>query len=209
MQHTIQLFIVGEPDEQLHELKKMLADQPDIVVTGEIADLIHLSGTLSDTPTEVVLMSLQDAESGMRSLSHAYAQHPLLPILVLSEINEAETIAGFFQSGARGHLHRSEMGAQGLRALRHLKMGEVWAPRRVLELFAHKIFAANGKTSSEAAPAKKLTEREMEIFRLLNSGISNKEIARSLSISDKTVKTHLQNIFRKLHIHRRQQVGTH
>ena len=112
------------------------------------------------------------------------------------------------KSGARGILGKSATVETLLKAVRVVHEGEVWASKRVLTLTVEEL-AAGGLSPRQAEPSIKsrLSEREQEIVRLIASGLSNKEVANRLTITEATVKAHLTHIFQKLMLRGRGQLA--
>jgi two-component system nitrate/nitrite response regulator NarL len=116
---------------------------------------------------------------------------------------DESALRGALTAGADGYVSKEASISELTTAIRGVHDGDAWVDRRVLLRWLRGDVSAGG--ASAAGEADTLTAREREILGLLASGGTNKEIARTLSISDKTVKTHLNNIFRKLGVTRRLQ----
>ena len=112
------------------------------------------------------------------------------------------------KSGARGILCKSATVETLLKAVRVVHAGEVWASKRVLTLTVEEL-VARGLRSRQIEPSIKsrLSQREQEIVRLIASGLSNKEVADRLAITEATVKAHLTHIFQKLMLRGRGQLA--
>jgi two-component system, NarL family, response regulator YdfI len=115
----------------------------------------------------------------------------------------AETVARVLRVGAMGLVGKQLDFATLVRAIRVVAAGELWANRRVTAQTVEHL--ANGP--DRATGEGRLTQREAEIAEAVGRGLRNKDIARRLSISEKTVKSHLNNIFRKLDVDNRFAVG--
>ena len=111
------------------------------------------------------------------------------------------------KSGARGILGKSATVETLLKAVSRVHQGEVWASKRVLALTVEELAARSLGPQVEASIKSHLSQREQEIVRLIASGLSNKEVANLLTITEATVKAHLTHIFRKLLLRGRGQLA--
>lgn len=111
------------------------------------------------------------------------------------------------KSGARGILGKSATVETLLKAVRVVHEGEVWASKRVLTLTVEELAARGLSPQVEPSIKNRLSEREQEIVRLIASGLSNKEVANRLTITEATVKAHLTHIFQKLLLRGRGQLA--
>jgi len=145
---------------------------------------------------DVLLLEHSGDESGIPLLTSVGRVSPLTHVLLLCDGCSRELIMEALESGASGCIFKSSPPAAIAQAVRAANRGELWFSRTVL------LDALGGHPAgSTAAPASegKLTPREHEIMHLISAGLSNKEIARQLAISDHTVKTHLHRVYVKLH----------
>jgi len=129
-------------------------------------------------------------------------------VLVLSAYDDDQFIFGLLEAGAAGYMLKSVRGHEIIDAIRAVHAGEsVLHPsvaRKVLNRFA----GVSGK-SRERKSLELLTEREMEVLRLVTKGLSNKDIAEGLYLSIRTVQGHLANIFNKLRVGSRTEAVVH
>lgn len=207
MTHPILLFLVAEQHAALGDLKKILASERGVVITDEMSDPTQLVAEIDNVVAKVVTLCLRNADLGIACLMRLHARYPQLTVRALSESDQHEINSEFVPA----HGNQTPTPVMNGRAVtsRHANMSVIWVPRQVLELFALRFFEVNAPVNTASVGLDKLTDREADIFQQLRSGRSNKEIARMLRISDNTVKTHLQNIFRKLHVHKRHQIALH
>lgn len=189
-------------------LGMFLAQEEDIQVVGEATDDLHAIGMTEALQPDILLLDVKiPALGGIETLPKIREKSPGTKVLILSEFSEAEFMVKVLQLGAKGYLSNSLAPKDLVKAIRATEAGEIWAERKVvteaLESLRQKVQAMN-LLPSEIQEV--LTDREYEISKWVIQGMTNKEIAAQLGISDKTVKTHLSNIFNKLKISRRSHV---
>jgi DNA-binding NarL/FixJ family response regulator len=189
-------------------LSLLLEQQPDIKVIGEAADgfqALHMAEALQ--PDIMLLDIRMPGMGGLEVLSKIRLKSARTKVLILSGFLEEDLIVEALQNGAKGYLLKTLGHQEIAKAIRATHAGEFWAERKVLshvfETLLQKIHAQQLPLSRMRA---NLTDREQEIVNWVMQGMTNKEIATKLGISEKTVKTHLGNIFSKLKISRRLQL---
>jgi DNA-binding NarL/FixJ family response regulator len=155
---------------------------------------------------DILLLDIQmPTLDGLSAIPLIRDGSPRTKVLILSGFLEEELIVQAIEAGARGYLLKTLTHKELAKAIRSTHEGELWADRRVLSLVVEGLrrrlrerAASHSEDGSEP-----LTDREQEIVKLVMQGKRNKEIAAALHISEKTVKSHMSNIFTKLHINRR------
>jgi DNA-binding NarL/FixJ family response regulator len=144
--------------------------------------------------------------------------HKLLPqirerclstkVLLLVEACDQELILSMLRQGARGYILKSVSSAELFKAIRAVHAGEAWVGKNIMGCLLGEIQGTHPQQNRQ--PVRYLLSlRETEITRLVATGYSNREIANQLSISEKTVKSHLVSIYRKLHINGRLKLALH
>jgi two-component system, NarL family, response regulator YdfI len=157
---------------------------------------------------DILLLDVQLPKAGgLEILPNIRAKSPRTNVLILSGVLEDAFVAEALQQGAMGCLLKTATHADLVKAIRTTHAGELWAQRKVLtqvlERMRQKIKELQGPPLEWR---ETLTDREYEIVKWVIQGVMNKEIALQLGISEKTVKAHLRNIFRKLKVSRRAQL---
>jgi two-component system NarL family response regulator len=178
-------------------LQAVIDDQPDMVVVGQAAsgaDAVALA--LRERP-DVILMDLRMPEmNGVEAISAIRAQWPDAHVIVLTTYDGDEDIYRAIHAGALAYLLKDTPRAELLDAIRVVARGQKRIPPDVATRLVERI----------SAPA--LTEREVDVLRLMANGRSNKAIGVELHISEGTVKFHVNNILGKLQVEDRTQAVT-
>ena len=181
-------------------LGRLIAGLEDIELVGVAADGVEAVELTERLRPDVVLMDLEMPRlDGIGATKQIVASHPGTAVLVLTSFSDRNRIIGALDAGALGYLLKdvsSEAVADGIRAA--ARGGAPLDPRA-----ARTILAAR----SEPDPLAALSAREREVLELLLEGLPNKLIARRLEISEKTVKTHLTNVFRAIDVTDRTQAA--
>lgn len=206
VQQLIRLLIVGPCSTDASALHELLTRQHAIVVVGETLEVSRVPELERSRRPHVILVQAHGIDFALEAIQAILGQVPDARILVVVtsfSLDEGELI---LQRGARGILAADEAYDQGTRAIREVHAGEIWGSRALLSRIVRTLVRHTVQVHALSKSSPNLTERENEIVTLLRNGSSNKEIAAQLNISDKTVKTHLHNVFGKLQIHRRQKI---
>ena len=168
----------------------------EIVATAAVED--DIAATLSRSGARVLLFDYEAlGPNGERLIARLRRSCPDCRILVLSSRSGPETVERVLEAGASGLIGKDSALATVIEAIRSVAEGEIWADRRVTARTLERLAAPPSRPSPSDAT---LTLREAEVSRLVGYGLRNKEVAQRLGIHEKTVKTHMNNIFRKLRI---------
>ena len=201
--------MIAEDDTMLREsLAILLTQEEDIQVVGSAADGAQAIRLAEALQPDILLLDIRmPGLSGLVALPKIHAKSPQTKVLILSGLSGEETVAQALLYGAKGYITKAGTPLELVRAIRAVHSEEIWADRRVvaqaLESLLGKVNRLHGAADEGA---ERLTDREREVLRWGAKGLTNKEIASQLGISEKTVKTHLSHIFAKLKVTRRVQL---
>ncbi|GAA4580244.1 response regulator transcription factor [Planotetraspora phitsanulokensis] len=186
-------------------LRAALADVDDLVVAGEAADGRTATAQAQELGVDVVLMDLDmPGMNGIDAIRELRRRAPSVAVLVLTMFDNDESLFTAMRAGARGYLVKGAEQEQIVRAVRAVVGGEVVFGAGIAER-ALAYFTAAPESGRAARPLPELTDREMEVLRLVADGLNNAEIARRLFLSEKTVRNHVSSIFAKLRVDDRSQ----
>ncbi len=187
-------------------LRRLLTNEQGLEVAGETVDWMQTLACVSKLQPDVVLLNANMPEmNDMEDISLITRRSPKTKLLILPVIRDEALLFQALKAGAKGYLSKDASGTNVAKAIRMVHQGELWLERRLIAKLVETENLVALDKRRRGARAEVLTSRETEILRQLASGATNKEIGNSLSISEKTVKSHLSNIFRKLQITRRQE----
>jgi two-component system, NarL family, response regulator LiaR len=201
---TISVFLVDDHQVVRQGLRDFLELQDDIEVVGDASSGVEAVGMVKQLLPDVVIMDLVMPEiDGVEATRRVKAVSPSTQVIVLTSFSDDDKVFPAIKAGAISYLLKDVNPLELARAVRAAKRGEaVLHPEVAAKLMQE--FTAPRNADPDAEP---LTEREMDVLRLIARGHSNREIADSLIISEKTVKTHVSNILSKLHLADRTQAA--
>lgn len=200
---TIRVLLVDDHQVVRRGLRTFLEVQDDIEVAGEASDgaeAVELAGELRP---DVVLMDVKmPGTDGIEALRTLRGLENPARVLIVTSFTERRTVVPALRAGAAGYLYKDVDPEALARAIRSVHAGHVLLQTDV----AAALFA---QEDTQALPGRggALTEREREVLSLIADGRSNREIAKALVLSEKTVKTHVSNVLMKLDLADRTQAA--
>jgi DNA-binding NarL/FixJ family response regulator len=198
------LAVAARPALFRQILARQLGNEPGLRVVGQARDEDGICLLMEAEHPRVLLLDYEGlGPNGEGMIPRLRRSSPVTRILVLATRSSDETVERVLRAGAAGLVGKQLEFATLVRAIRAVAAGELWANRRVTAQAVEHLADA----SSRASLNGQLTRRESEITEAVGRGLRNKDIARRLNISEKTVKSHLNNIFRKLQVDNRFAVG--
>jgi len=206
---TEQITILIADDHALvrQGVRAFLDTQPDLLVVGEAENgqqAVELAGTL--IPDVVLMDLLMPGMDGVEATRRIRQASPRTQVVILTSYHEDEHIFPAIRAGALSYvlkdLSPSELGGVVRKAAR----GEAVLHPQVAARVIHEL---QGARRDNINPFTELTDREMEVLRLIAAGMSNQEMAAQLVLSEKTVKGHVSNILSKLHLADRTQAAVY
>jgi DNA-binding NarL/FixJ family response regulator len=202
--------VVADDQSAVREgLVLLLGTLPGITVAGEAADGNAAVELVATVKPQVVLMDLNmPGCDGVTATARITAEHPGTRVVVLTTYADDESIIGALQAGALGYLTKEATRAEIGRAVHAAAAGQAILDPGVQQRLLSAAARAPGVPAASAVPGApgsgaaggaddELTPREAEVLRLIAAGQSNREIARTLFVSEATVKTHVNRIFAK------------
>lgn len=195
----VRVFVLRVEPLRVIGLQALFEGHPGIEILAEGAKTA-VDGW-RDPSVEVVVIGAQLGTATLRLISTIRAERPALNILIMSPAAGDEAILSVLNLGAKGFLHEGSTAEQFEEAVRTVASGSLWAPRRLQAELIQRLLRQRGpglKTSQSS-----LTEREQQVLDLLSDGKSNREIAQSLSIEERTVKSYVTRLLQKMSVKNR------
>ena len=197
---AVNVLLVDDHSVVRQGLRMFLELDPDLEVVGEARDGAEAVRRARELQPDVILMDLlMPGMDGIEATMAIRREMPDTEVVALTSVLEDDKVYGAIRAGAIGYLLKNTEADELCRAIKAAAAGQVQLSPAAAARLMHQVRAPE-------APDE-LTPRELEVLRLLAEGLANKEIARELSIGEKTVKTHVSNILSKLGVLSRTQAA--
>ena len=203
----IRVLVVDDHALFRRGLQMVLEQEPDVTVVGEAGDGGQAVQMAVQTTPDIVLMDVRmPKHSGIDACSAIKDAVPSAKIIMLTISDEEADLYEAIKAGAMGYLLKEISIEEVASAIRAVQGGQsLISPSmasKLLTEFASMVKKADDK---QQLPTPRLTDREMEVLRLVAKGMNNRDIAKALFISENTVKNHIRNILEKLQLHSRME----
>jgi len=175
---------------------------PDVEVVAT-----DLSEAIAGNGFDMVILGLQNPNDSFELLARLKAAQPRLKLIVMGSESDEETIISAVAAGAKGYLEERATPEQVTQCIEVVESGSIWAPRRVLSAFVDRMLHSSEKPVLRHA--FKFTERERAVLKLLIAARSNREIADTLGIEERTVKAYVARLMRKVGVENRIALSIH
>lgn len=204
---SIRLLIADDSPLARSAIMSVLAGHPDFEIVGEACDGQEALQMARQLKPEIVLMDINMTRcDGLLATRLIKRVAPQTAVVILTVSDDVRDLFEAIRSGAQGYLIKSLDPSDWVAYLKGFAQGHWSVPKEM----AHKILAEMAPPEPPAAGiGVRLTEREVEVARLVARAMTNAEIAEALAISDQTVKNHLKNIIRKLHLKNRVELAVY
>jgi DNA-binding NarL/FixJ family response regulator len=203
---VIRLLICDDQEVVREGLRAILGTVPGIEVVGVVANGAEAVEAVADLGPDVVLMDLNmPIKNGVQATRELSGTHPEVKVLVLTTYDAEEWVVDAIRAGAAGYMLKDAPREQLVAAIKGTAAGKTHVDPAVAgDLFA--VVAAGGGASSSAV-ADNLSDRELDVLRLLGKGLSNAEIAAQLFLSEGTVRNYVSAVLAKLQVSDRTQAA--
>jgi DNA-binding NarL/FixJ family response regulator len=197
MPKPIRVLVVDDHAIVREGICSLLARRKDIEVVGEAADGKRAIDAVVQFDPDVVLMDIQmPGLNGLEATREIHKRFPSTRILVLTQHESKEYVVPLLRAGAVGYITKTARATELIGAIRAVYEQGAYLPPRITQTLVDALVETPGATEQPV-----LTERELEVLRLVVEGLSSREIAERLNISVKTVDTHRANIMDKVGAH--------
>ena len=201
------VFIVDDHPIVREGLALMINREPDLAVCGDAEESGCVLGRIAELNPDLMIVDISlHGPDGLDLLKLIRSRHSNLPVLILSMLDELLYAERALQAGANGYIMKQEATEKVLVALRRILNREIYVSERIAnKMLKHYIGGAAGTHS----PMADLTDRELEVFRLIGEGHGTRQIAEELHLSVKTVESYQAHIKEKLSLHNARQLVQH
>ncbi len=201
----IRVLIVDDHPVVREGIGSMLKKETDFRVVGEASNGLEALEKARELSPDLVLMDLRMPEmDGVEAISRIRAEKPDIKFIILTTYSDDEYIFKGIAAGARAYLLKDAPRDELFKAIRMVSRGE----SLIQPVVASRVLDKLAELSRKTPVADTLSDREVEVLRLMAGGESNKDIADHLSITQSTVKTHITSIFQKLNVTTRTEAVT-
>ncbi|MFL7891966.1 MAG: response regulator [Anaerolineales bacterium] len=196
---SIKIIIADDHTLLRDGLRALFASLSDIEVIGEAETGAEVITKAADLQPDVILMDIQmPGINGIQATRQIVSDHPQIGIIVVTMFKDDDSVFAAMRAGARGYILKGADQEEMLRAIRAVARGEALFGPEIATRLVNFFASPQSNLSPQAFPD--LTSREDEVLDLIAQGLNNQAIANRLSISEKTVRNHISNIFNKLQV---------
>lgn len=195
----IRVLIADDHEVVRRGLSFALAAHDDLLLVGEAADGQEAAAACAEVQPDVILMDIQMPRmNGIEAARVIRQQHPQIRIIALTTFSDQETVLEMLQAGASGYLLKTTTMDELASAIRLAANGQLTLSAEAAQVLLRPTPAAPNAAKPDAS--FHLTERELEVLRLMVEGLNNAEIAAQLVVSRSTVKFHVSSILAKMNV---------
>ena len=191
------VFIVDDHPIIRQGLALLINREPDLIVCGDAEETSSALRRIEELKPELVIVDISlNGPDGLDLLKNIRARDPDLPVLILSMMDELLYAERGLRAGANGYIMKQQATEQVLVAIRRILGGEIYLSERMANKMLH--LFVGGSPKKQSSPVADLTDRELEVFRLIGEGHGTRQIADELHLSIKTVESYQAHIKEKL-----------
>jgi DNA-binding NarL/FixJ family response regulator len=191
------VFIVDDHPIVRQGLALLINREPDLAVCGDAEEACSAMQRIGETQPDLIVVDISlNGPDGLDLLKTIRSRDANLPVLILSMLDELLYAERALRAGASGYIMKQEATERVLIAIRRILGGEIYVSDRMANRMLHRF--VGGNQEAERSPIAELTDRELEVFRLIGEGHGTRQIAEELHISVKTVESYQAHIKEKL-----------
>lgn len=198
-QPKARIFIVDDHPLVREWLTNLIEKHADLTVCGEAEDPAKALKAISENPPDLAIIDLSlGSSSGIELIQAIRSSAPKVAMIVLSMHDEEVYAERCIRAGARGYIMKRETAKNVIQAIHEVLAGNLYLSKRMTELLVQKVISND--SSNGVSPIAQLSERELQVFKLLGEGYEISEIAKMLDVNVKTVHTYCTRIKEKIKV---------
>lgn len=202
------VFVVDDHPIVRQGLAQMVNREPDLMVCGEAEDASTVLQAITTEKPDILIVDISlNGPDGLDLLKNIRTRYPTLPVLILSMHDESIYAERALRAGANGYIMKQEAAEKVLGAVRQILNQETYVSDRVASKILQRYIS--GSDSPKSSPLSDLSDRELEVFRLIGMGHSTRMIAEELHLSIKTVESYQAHIKDKLSLKNGRELVQH
>jgi DNA-binding NarL/FixJ family response regulator len=191
------VFVVDDHPIVRQGLALFINREPDLAVCGDAEEAGAALRRIEELKPDLIIVDISlNGPDGLDLVKNIRTRDPNLPVLILSMLDESLYAERALRAGANGYIMKHEATELVLTAIRRILGGEIYVSDRMANRMLHRF--VGGSQAAERSPIAELTDRELEVFRLIGKGHGTRQIAEELHISVKTVESYQAHIKEKL-----------
>ena len=205
MAEQIRVLIVDDHEVVREGLRALLRRRPELAVVGEAESVASAIAEAERTQPDVVIMDVRLPDgSGVEACREIRSRQPAIKVIMLTSYADDEAVFASIMAGATGYLLKQTRAKALTDAIEQVMRGESLLDPAVTKRVLERVRSADTTKDDELSL---LSEQERRILELIAEGMTNKEIAQEVFLSDKTVKNYVSSILSKLNLHRRSEAA--
>jgi DNA-binding NarL/FixJ family response regulator len=192
------IFIVDDHPIVRHGMKVLIDQEPDLATCGEAEDGRKALADIRSIRPDLLIIDISLAGmDGLELVKHVHSFEPTIPVLIVSMHDETLYAERALRAGARGYVMKQEPTERILLAIRRVLAGETYVSDKMASIMLNEFL---GGASAVRSPLERLSDRELEVFRLIGKGLGTRQIAEKLHLSIKTIESYRAHIKEKLRL---------
>jgi DNA-binding NarL/FixJ family response regulator len=206
--HKLKVFLVDDHPIVRQGLAQMINREPDLTVCGEAQEAASALQAISTEKPDILIVDISlVGPDGLELVKNIRMRYSNLPVLILSMHDESIYAERALRAGANGYIMKHEAAERVLVAIRQVLNHEIYVSERIASRILHHYIS--GSPAAGPSPLADLSDRELEVFRLIGEGHSTRAIADELHLSVKTVESHQAHIKDKLSLKNGRELVQH
>ncbi len=208
---AIRLMIVDDHEVVRLGMRAAFELESDMNIVGEASNGAEALAKIAVLAPQVILMDVRmEKMGGIEACREIKSRYPEIAVLMITSYPDEEAVTASIIAGASGYLLKNVSRAELLKAVRTVAGGQALLnPETTKQATSRMIALAHGTSGNSAVQEEELTEREREVLALVARGYTNKQIAETLFVSEKTARNHVSHILEKLGLSRRSEAAAY